>query len=103
MRLKSSSRRPGDESGQAGRRGARRGKGVVTQDDREVNLGLGGWLGWISASIRKGKVVKDLDRINPRRHGQDVGSGVFRQALLAEDIVRAIMGAIKEPVVAGEA
>jgi len=48
-------------------------------------------------------MVKDLDRINPRRHGQDMRSRVFRQPLLAKHIVRPVMGAIKKPVVAGEA
>jgi len=48
-------------------------------------------------------MVKDLDSVNSGRHRQDVGPRILGQAFLAENRVRAMPGAIKKTVVAGEA
>ena len=82
----------------------RRGKGVVPQDDGVVVLRLGqlSRLGDFAA-VGKGEMVKDLHGIDPRRNVQHMGLGIFRQFLVAQESMGAVNGAIKEPVMTGEA
>jgi len=98
----SPSRRPGNEAGQAHRRDAGFGKRVVTQNDREVDLGLGRGHDRRPSAIGKGQVIEDLHRINARRDVQDMRPALFRQASVAEHVVRPVVGTIQKPVMAGK-